>query len=221
MTRRGRPSGSDSAETRQRIINAARAEFANRGYDGAAITAIAEKADLSPGSIYHHYSGKPALYEAVFDATARTIWADLGTRAADYRTVVEIIDAMIDDARQLGDKRSQYSDFLANVPLEARQHPEFAHLLVHRSKYQDEAFSAVAELGLATGELAGFDLKHATELIRAPLMGWFFERHFRGAEVDHGGEAIKTLFRILADRPGVESGQQQNGAGRGDELYQS
>ena len=201
MNRRGRPSGSNSAETRLRIIDAARVEFARRGYDGAAIATIAKQAGLTPGSIYHHFAGKPALYEAVFEATVTAIWADLGERSSSLDNVVDRIDAMIDESRDLSTNRMHHSDFLANVPMEARRHPQFAHLLTHRSKYQDEVFGAMAELGLETGELAGFDLHEAIEVVRAPMMGWFFERHFRGAEVEHGGDAIKKLFRILADRP--------------------
>ncbi len=200
MNRRGRPAGSNSTETRKRIIDAARAEFADRGYAAAAITTIAEQARLTPGSIYHYYSGKPALYEAVFDATASVLWSDFGIRVAGFDSAVDAIDAIIDDARQLKHTRSHYNDFLANVPIEARLHPEFAHLLTHRSKYQDEVFGAIAELGLSTGEFAGFDLKHATELVRSPIMGWFFERHFRGPEMPGSGEAILRLFEILADR---------------------
>ena len=38
----------------------------------------------------------------------------------------------------------------------------------------------------------------ATEIIRAAIMGWFFERHFRGGELPHGGEALVALFERLA-----------------------
>ena len=40
----------------------------------------------------------------------------------------------------------------------------------------------------------------ATEVIRSVVMGWFFERHFRGAEIEGSGEAVQHLFRALASR---------------------
>ena len=55
MGNRGRPAGVDSAETRQRILDAARSVFSVKGYDGAAILKIAESADLAPSAINNHY----------------------------------------------------------------------------------------------------------------------------------------------------------------------
>ena len=58
MAARGRPKGSDSAETKRKIINAARHEFANNGYDGAAILSIAENVGIAPSAIYHYFQSK-------------------------------------------------------------------------------------------------------------------------------------------------------------------
>ena len=41
MSTRGRPKGGDSAQTKKKILDAARLEFATNGYDGASIMAIA------------------------------------------------------------------------------------------------------------------------------------------------------------------------------------
>jgi len=49
-------------ERRERILNAARAVFFEKGYLGATIRDIALKAELSPGLIYHYFAGKDAIY---------------------------------------------------------------------------------------------------------------------------------------------------------------
>ena len=200
MARRGRPPGIDSADTRQRIIDVARGEFAARGYDATAVTTIAGAAELAPSAIYHYFGGKEELYEAVFDATACAIWGDLGASTSDHPTLVAAIDKLVEDSRNLNDGRPHHSAFLALVPMEARLHVPFAHLLDQRSKYQDETFARLAELGIRTGELAGFTMVQATEAIRSVIMGWFLERHFRGDEIEGSGAAIQHLFRMLAGR---------------------
>lgn len=200
MARRGRPAGVDSAETRQRIIDVARVEFAQRGYAAGAITAIAAEADLAPSAVYHYFGGKAELYEAVFEATSGAIWGDLGASLIGNDTLIAAVDQLLDDSRDLSDTRPHFSDFLALVPMEARLHPEFAHVLDRRSKYQDDTFRALAELGVSTGELDGFEVAEATEILRAVVMGWFFERHFRGSEMPGSGDAILHLFRSLAQR---------------------
>ncbi|MQY02675.1 TetR/AcrR family transcriptional regulator [Actinomadura macrotermitis] len=51
--------------TRARVLAAARAEFAGRGFQDAKIDAIAERAELTRGAVYSNFPGKRALYFAV------------------------------------------------------------------------------------------------------------------------------------------------------------
>jgi len=50
---------------RARVLDAARAEFAERGFRDAKIDAIAERAALTRGAVYSNFPGKRALYFAV------------------------------------------------------------------------------------------------------------------------------------------------------------
>jgi AcrR family transcriptional regulator len=200
MARRGRPPGTDSTETRARIVDVARGEFARSGYAATAMTGVAASAGLAPSAIYHYFDGKADLYEAVFEVTSSAIWGDLGGSATGHATLVDSIASIVEASRQLSGSRPQHSEFLALVPIEARLHAEFAHLLDRRSKYQDDTFGSLAELSLRTGELNGFDQFQATEIIRSVIMGWFFERHFRGSEMEGSGDAIVQLFTTLATR---------------------
>jgi AcrR family transcriptional regulator len=42
--------------------------FAERGYAGTSLDEVAKRARLTKGALYHHFSGKQALFEAAFDA---------------------------------------------------------------------------------------------------------------------------------------------------------
>ncbi|GAA1638451.1 TetR/AcrR family transcriptional regulator [Kribbella alba] len=52
-------------QTRAKVLAAARAEFAERGYRDAKIDNIADRADLTRGAIYSNFAGKRALYLSV------------------------------------------------------------------------------------------------------------------------------------------------------------
>ena len=52
-------------ELRERIVSAARAEFYERGYEGAAMRDIAAAAGTSLGNLYRYYKNKQELYAAV------------------------------------------------------------------------------------------------------------------------------------------------------------
>jgi AcrR family transcriptional regulator len=54
--------------TREQIIAVATRLFADRGYEGTSIEAVLQEAGVSRGSLYHHFAGKDALFEAVLKA---------------------------------------------------------------------------------------------------------------------------------------------------------
>ena len=61
-----RPKAADSA-SRARILRAAAAEFAARGYAGANVDRIARAARLNKAMIYYHFASKAALYHEILN----------------------------------------------------------------------------------------------------------------------------------------------------------
>ncbi len=59
----------DARATRQRILDAATAEFARYGIAGARIDRIADAAGSNKSMIYTYYDSKERLFDAVFDAS--------------------------------------------------------------------------------------------------------------------------------------------------------
>jgi AcrR family transcriptional regulator len=53
--------------TRQALVSSARDLFTERGYAGTSLEAIVQRARVTKGALYHHFSGKQALFEAAFD----------------------------------------------------------------------------------------------------------------------------------------------------------
>lgn len=65
--RRGRPPASDSAVTRERILQAARKVFAECGYEAATFQAIAVEIGLTRPAINNYFPSKSALYAEVVE----------------------------------------------------------------------------------------------------------------------------------------------------------
>lgn len=66
-----------SASTKRTLLDVATAQFSEHGYAGTSLDAIVSGAEVTKGALYHHYSGKQAVFEAVFarveDEAATTI----------------------------------------------------------------------------------------------------------------------------------------------------
>jgi AcrR family transcriptional regulator len=55
------------ARTRAELLETAAAVFAQRGYEGASVEEIAERAGYSHGAVYSNFAGKADLFLAVFE----------------------------------------------------------------------------------------------------------------------------------------------------------
>lgn len=66
------PVNAPGDQRRERILRAAQELFAERGYDGASAEAVAERAGVAKGLIFHYFGSKAGLYlTPVADAAAR------------------------------------------------------------------------------------------------------------------------------------------------------
>jgi AcrR family transcriptional regulator len=65
--RLGRPPKELAGDVKARILDAAQRVFLTRGYQSASLDEIAEVAPASKPTIYAHFEGKEALFEAVVD----------------------------------------------------------------------------------------------------------------------------------------------------------
>ena len=64
---------SEDLTARARIRDAALAQFAEHGFDGATIRGIAEAAGVSPGLVQHHFGSKDGLRAACDDAVLELV----------------------------------------------------------------------------------------------------------------------------------------------------
>src|SRR5271163_1888221 len=66
--RRTRPARAEGADTRAELLRAAAEVFAQRGFGGASVDEIAERAGYSKGALYWHFASKHELFFALMDA---------------------------------------------------------------------------------------------------------------------------------------------------------
>ncbi|HEY3065121.1 MAG TPA: TetR/AcrR family transcriptional regulator [Methylomirabilota bacterium] len=91
--RRGRRRG--TAATREALIAAGSELFAERGYDGVPVWAIAAKAGVNKAMISYHFGGKRKLYLAIVSATFSEIVASVERVAESPRSAPELLRELI------------------------------------------------------------------------------------------------------------------------------
>ena len=78
-----RPRSRKGAQTRARLLDAARQTFEQDGFLDARITDIAERAGLSHGSFYHYFESKEEVFREVAAAVDERLTAPLGSVILD------------------------------------------------------------------------------------------------------------------------------------------
>jgi AcrR family transcriptional regulator len=67
-----------SESTREALVDSAVELFTKRGYAGTSLDEVAKRARVTKGALYHHFSGKQALFEAAFEVVETRAMRRLG-----------------------------------------------------------------------------------------------------------------------------------------------
>lgn len=157
------------AERLPQILDAALQEFAERGYAGARMAAVAERAGVAKGLIYHYIPSKAELFKAVvrgccapvFDEASRMVGSFDGPRAELLRGLIGYAYSHI-----AGNARERV--LLRLLLAEGKRFPELTEFYHEEVLARSAALlRVVVESGVARGEF------RPTALVAAPhaLMG--------------------------------------------------
>ena len=121
--RRGRPVGSDSAETRNTILRAARQVINERGYHAATFQAIAMAAGLSRPTLHYYFASREEIY-GMLVADACGVIADCIGAAKRKDTLLEQLAALVAAMHEADVRDRSLIAFLVSARLEATRNPE-------------------------------------------------------------------------------------------------
>ncbi|MFF1300641.1 MULTISPECIES: TetR family transcriptional regulator [unclassified Streptomyces] len=158
--KRGRPPGTESADTRDRILTAAREEFSERGYEKTSVRGIAKAAGVDSALVHHYFGTKEQVFEAAVEVAF--------SPALKMRDVV--LEGPLEGA---GERMTRFVFGLWENPVTRKP-----LLAIIRSAVNNEAAAAVFRRLVATqlmrriaGELDTPDAELRAELAAAQLVG--------------------------------------------------
>ena len=101
------------------LVDAARELFANDGYAATSLDAVAAKARVTKGAVYHHFQGKQQLFEAVFAREVERLCTALPTVYASKRDPWDAFGAccraFLEECLEPGLQRIMLLDALAAI----------------------------------------------------------------------------------------------------------
>jgi AcrR family transcriptional regulator len=196
----GRPPAAKAAETRERIVRAAREVFSELGYDAATFQAIAIRADLTRPAINHYFASKRVLYGEVVDKTNEMVVAAGMAKAEVETSLLKRLSAFFSAAMQPDSRDRSAAAFLVTSVLESQRHPELSRD-EHNSLKTSSAFVTWAITdAIERGELTtDTDVPTLVEMLIAVMWGMGFYAGYVGGH-DELVAIVEKLELLLANK---------------------
>ncbi len=168
-------------EARQRIVEAAEdLFFSGQGYEKTTIRDIAEKADVSTGAVYTHFSGKAAILTCLVDRFFEDIGGIFRRRMEAADRGIDKVEAFIDFSGEIATQKR----YLAYLHTMIRFEPEdldgeVLESLRKNARAFQEILNSIIERGKADGTITlpgqpkviAFTLMHLTQSFLRDLTG--------------------------------------------------
>lgn len=205
----------NSAKTKASILSAARVEFADRGFEGARVDAIAERAGANKRLLYHYFGNKEDLYRAVLLDAYQEIRRGERALSLDQYDPVQAMDRLVRFTfrhflanpwfpRLLGTENIENARFLKTLPdIKALHSPLVGQI------------AAIIERGNAAG-LFRRDVDPVQLYISVAALGFFyvsntatlsviFERDLSSVAMvqEREAHAVQVVLDYLRMKPGV------------------
>lgn len=169
-------------DTKQKILDKALELFSTQGYDSVSVGEIAAAVGIKAPSLYNHFPGKQAIFDAIVESTAAKYEADTGrihihvqNAAQDIPVFAEITpEGLFEKVRQIFEY-SLHNESISRVrrmmTIEQFRSPELADLYTRRYVTRILSYHAgIFRALIAAGEIMAEDPETLAMLYVAPVL---------------------------------------------------
>lgn len=149
----GRPPRVKARDTRRRILDIARAVYADLGYEVATNKDIADRAHMTTAALYYHFPSKRDLYLSVHEDARERVYGRFNEVLDPSATFADQLITILSATHQLNEEDPTLAQFLGAARVDMRRRPELSEALQHRFEYRQGFFDRMVDAGVASGEI--------------------------------------------------------------------
>jgi AcrR family transcriptional regulator len=170
-------------QTREKVLQAAREMFIERGYEGATIRDIARAAGMSTGAVFASFTDKPELFDAILSEDFAALFDPMRDAAATAPTAREALVAMFSAAYRA--HTAQLPLIQAALAASWTRTPEAEQLRRESLRPLRALVMEVLERGVERGELTRrFDLRLVSDVLWDLYLAGYRPAAFEGLSVE-------------------------------------
>jgi len=193
-------------ETRERILQAAMASFAERGYDATPVSTICREAGVSKGAFYHHFSSKQEVFlqllQGWLSGMDRQLTELQVSRVEIPDQLMAMTDMICDVFDAAGDQLPMFLEFWS----QAAHDPEVWEATREPYRRYRAFFSAMIEAGVAEGSLRPVDPATTARVIVSLALGLVLQGLLEAEGADWGQvtkDGVRMLLKGIERKPHV------------------
>jgi len=184
-------------ETRQRILGAAAAGFAEKGYAGTSVAEICQRAVVSKGAFYHHFASKQALFLELLERWLDVLDGQLEAIQESEQRVPEQLLAMTDlicDVFEAAeDQLPVFLEFWTRATYDART---WEATIAPYRRYR-RFFAEIIASGVREGTLHPVDADAAARVVVSLAVGIVLQGLLDPEDADWGAVARSGVEMLL------------------------
>jgi AcrR family transcriptional regulator len=193
---RGRPVGSDSAETRARILRAAREVISERGLEAANFQVIASRAGLSRPTMHYYFHTREQIYDCLV-AEAYSVVAECIAQAKREEGLLSQLSAFVAAANRSGIADASMMRFIITARLEFHRSPSLRDSPGPVVDAVHAFYASMVDDAIARGEIPDdADAVAVVNMLLAMFLGMGF---YAAYIVDQNGMSViaKQLHQLM------------------------
>ncbi|OZB93513.1 TetR/AcrR family transcriptional regulator [Paenibacillus sp. XY044] len=177
----------EAEQTKQTIVEGAKALFAAKGYAATSMMDICEATGCSKGSIYHHFQSKEDLFLYLAEQAFTNSWQTWHEQSEGERSATDQLyayaDYFVDTLQKPLNKAGE--EFMIRVGAESEAGRRFMAIIQNYMK----GFEDLVQAGLDSGEWRGESVQELSFMILSYYSGLSDSYHLMDKA------AMKELFR--------------------------
>jgi TetR/AcrR family transcriptional regulator len=187
------------------IAQAAKTVFADRGYQGATLEEIANRAGMSKATIYIYYKNKDDLFLQVVEELVHTAMMETDQEAASTKSPLEKLAGIVRNKMAFYEREREFFCIYLNEKQGLEVAPKDPHKQALRQMYLQgvEATAKVLQEGIDAGVLRPMDSRRLAFYLQEMISAVLVQRILGHAptSVDEDVEQLLELFLHGAQQP--------------------
>lgn len=183
-------------QTREKVLQAARDLFIERGYEGATIRDIARAAGMSTGAVFASFADKTELFDAILNDDFAALLDPMQDAFAASTTAKEALVGMFGAAYRA--HSAQLPLIQAALAASWTRTPEAERLRRETLRPIRSLVVQALERGVERGELAGkFDLRLISDMIWDLYLAGYRPAAFEGLSVENQTDRLAERIDVI------------------------